>query len=129
MIPINAFKDLFMAMPSSRITEPIYYCHEHKKEKPSIYSEIVDKSGNNIGLIDWKNGVIEIFDSYEYADEVMESIGKDKFTDITDKTHYDYEKHSEQLDQENTEKLEEIEELTKEEGEQIASVFSQNANA
>lgn len=69
-------------MPNSRITEPIYYSQYHGKEMPSITSDIKDRAGETIGCINWRDGVITIYDEYKYSDEIRRSIGEEKFSTV-----------------------------------------------
>lgn len=89
MIPLNSLKNLFDAIPKASITEPIYYSQWHGKEMPTFCSDIVAPDGANIGCVNWKLGVIEINPEYKYADEVIDRIGREKFTPV--KSHLQVE--------------------------------------
>jgi len=87
MIPLNALRDLIKALPNSYITKPTHTNKETGNEEPNIISWIKDRQGEMIGSIDWKKCRIAIFEEYEYSDEVMQSIGADKFTEA--QRHFD----------------------------------------
>jgi len=81
MIPLSALRDLFTALPNSYITEPTHINKETGNQEPNIISWIKDRQGETIGSIDWQKSEITIFEEYEYSDEVMQSIGEQKFSD------------------------------------------------
>lgn len=89
MIPISALKELYTALPNSCISEPVHQNKETGNEQATRISFILDRNQNRIGCIDWTEGSITIYKEYEYADEVIDSIGKEMFTKQT--SHYDVE--------------------------------------
>lgn len=77
MIPISALKDLYTSIPGAFITKPVHENSWTGNEEPDTVSYIRDRNGDDIGAINWADSIITIFSDYEYAEEVMESIGKD----------------------------------------------------
>lgn len=68
-IPMNEFQKLSSAMSRCKITAP-----------QGNISYILDSDNQKVGEINWFEVSITIYESYEYADEVLERLGK--FTDV-----------------------------------------------
>lgn len=77
MISMKAIMDLAIAMPKCSV----------KKPEDGI-SLIKDTRMNTVAHIDWNQAHIMIYDDYEYVDEVIESIGKERF-DIVNRPEYE----------------------------------------
>ena len=69
MIPIRAFVELAKALPKAYL----------KNSGSGIF--IYDSEDEMIGFINMVSCDIIIFESYQYAAQVREAIGEDKFTD------------------------------------------------
>ena len=70
-IPMSELQKLSSAMSRCRITEP--------KQKISF---ILDRNDTKVGEINWLQQTIAIYEDYEYAEEVLERLGR--FTDVSD---------------------------------------------
>lgn len=66
--PIKEFIVLAKALPKALIKEPT-----------GEVSFIIDAKGNMIGEINWREGVISIYENYKYAAQVREALGEDRF--------------------------------------------------
>lgn len=73
-IPMYEFQKLSSAMSRCKITAP-----------QGNISYILDRENEKVGEINWLEISITIYESYEYADEVLERLGK--FTEV--KRDYD----------------------------------------
>lgn len=68
-IPMYELQKLTLALPRCLICQP----------NDAGCSWIIDKDGGKVGDINWHIPQIMIYEGYEYADEVIEAIGKEKF--------------------------------------------------
>lgn len=77
MITMKALMDLTIAMPKCSV----------KKPEDGI-SLIKDTNMNTVAHIDWNQSQIVVYNDYEFADELIEAIGKDRF-DISDPVEFE----------------------------------------
>lgn len=66
---MHQFQELSTALPKCFICTP----------NEAGLSEIQDRDGNRIGHIHWQIPQVSIYEEYEYFDEVVEAIGRDRF--------------------------------------------------
>ena len=76
-IPMKAFHELALSMPKCKITTP--------KENVSW---ILDRENNKVGDINWEVPRISIYREYKYYNEVIDNIGKEKFSEYDNDFDY-----------------------------------------
>jgi hypothetical protein len=76
-IPMKSFHELALSMPKCKITPP--------KENVSW---ILDRENKKVGDINWEVPRISIYKEYQYYSEVIDNIGKEKFSEYDNDFDY-----------------------------------------
>lgn len=89
-IPMFCLAELASAMPGCLISAP----------NDAGCSFILDKDNNKAGAIHWHAAQVTIYGEYEYADEVIASLGVDRFVDASPEFDYSTAPANKKLEQE-----------------------------
>lgn len=72
MIPFKEIVQLAKALPKCGL----------QATKNENFCWIIDRQGQKVGSVHFSEGIVNIFETYEYVDQVREAIGEERFEDI-----------------------------------------------